>query len=435
MKPAIICVDDEDIILRALKEQVRRAVGDKCTIEAITDPREALALIGELIAEQTDVPVIISDHIMPGMYGDEFLIASHLIEPRTAKILLTGLASAQAVGNVVNHASLYRYIAKPWEETDLHLTVAEAVRSFYQDKLLAEQNAMLRTLNEGLEELVEERTEQLSRRNRELAELLEEVRRLNTVLDRNNGQLRRLNEEKTEFLGIAAHDLKNPLTAISLNIRLVLRSHSDQIPDRVRSTLLTIGERTQQMLDLVTHFLDINAIEVGQVIQNAHQFDVAQALSMAAEQMADAAHHKEIDLLVEAGPKCMVYADRSAFFQIIGNLLSNALKFSPRGGEVHLMALHGKGELPAPDWVVLGVRDQGPGVSEADMARLFKRYTRLSARPTDGEPSSGFGLAIVKKLTEAMGGTVWCESEPGEGATFYVGLPSRERRGEATRAE
>src|SRR5690348_1350498 len=111
MKPAIICVDDEELILRALKEQLRRAVGERCTVETFDNPREALSLIEELAAEQTDVPLIISDHIMPGMYGDEFLIASHLIEPRTAKILLTGLASAQAVGNALNHANLYRYIA------------------------------------------------------------------------------------------------------------------------------------------------------------------------------------------------------------------------------------------------------------------------------------------------------------------------------------
>ena len=165
---AIVCVDDEPFVLESLKEQLKRRLGDDYCIEVAESGEEALEIVAELQAEEIEIPLIISDQIMPGMKGDELLIQLHVQYPKILKIMLTGQASAEAVGNVVNAANLYRYIAKPWDETDLGLTVIEALRSYERDLKLGEQNEAIRNfnfelqqLNTSLEQKVTERTIQL----------------------------------------------------------------------------------------------------------------------------------------------------------------------------------------------------------------------------------------------------------------------------------
>jgi diguanylate cyclase (GGDEF)-like protein len=149
---AIICVDDDEIILSSLGNQLKRNFGKNYEIELATSSEEALALCTELTLEGIAIALVISDQLMPRMSGDEFLIKLHAIYPKTLKILLTGQAGADSVGNIVNAAALYRYIAKPWDETDLILTVKEAVRRYGQELQLAEQNLELKQANQELSE-------------------------------------------------------------------------------------------------------------------------------------------------------------------------------------------------------------------------------------------------------------------------------------------
>ena len=151
MKAAIICVDDEWTILSTLGQQLKRHFGKNYDIELASSAGEALSLCAELTAEGLEIPLVISDQQMQGMEGDTLLIQLHTLYPKTLKIMLTGQADADSVGNVVNAAALYRYIRKPWDETDLILTVAEALRSFAQDQQLVEQNALLKEINARLE--------------------------------------------------------------------------------------------------------------------------------------------------------------------------------------------------------------------------------------------------------------------------------------------
>ena len=151
MKDTILCVDDEQIVRDSLKEQLKRAFGKEARIEAVETGEAALEVVEELQELETGLPVVIADHIMPGLNGDELLCEIHTRLPRTLKIMLTGQASAEAVGNAVNHGSLYRYIGKPWDRDDLVLTVREALRSYYRDRRLEEQNTDLRQLTTDLE--------------------------------------------------------------------------------------------------------------------------------------------------------------------------------------------------------------------------------------------------------------------------------------------
>jgi len=151
-KQIIICVDDEKTVLRSLKAELQEALGNEYPIEIAQGGEEALELINDLLKEDYEIPVIISDHIMPDMKGDELLKRVHFVLPKTLKIMLTGQADLEAVGKAIKYAKLYRYIAKPWQAEDLRLTVKEAVNSYLQDKKLAQQNTQLQILNQELEQ-------------------------------------------------------------------------------------------------------------------------------------------------------------------------------------------------------------------------------------------------------------------------------------------
>ena len=149
-RAAIICVDDNFVILNSLGEQLKRSLGQQYDIELVNNGANAIKLCAELVAEGIDIPVIISDQIMPGMPGDQLLIELHALYPNTLKILLTGQADAAAVGNLVNAAALYRYVTKPWNETDLILTVQEAVKRYQQEQRISQQNKILVQINQQL---------------------------------------------------------------------------------------------------------------------------------------------------------------------------------------------------------------------------------------------------------------------------------------------
>ena len=164
----VICVDDELTILDILEIQLRKLLGTEYVIETAVCGEEALELVEELRRERYEVVLVIVDCIMPDMRGDELLGRIHAISPRSIKIMLTGQADIEAVANAINQANLYRYITKPWQDEDLRLTVQEAVRRYFQEKKLTQQNAKLAEYNQKLEQLVKSRTQELEEKNRQL---------------------------------------------------------------------------------------------------------------------------------------------------------------------------------------------------------------------------------------------------------------------------
>ncbi len=153
-KPVIICVDDEPAVLDSLKIELKKALADECIIETAEGGEDALELVAELQEDKYEVALVLSDYIMPDIKGDELLGRIHKMSPQTLKIMLTGQADLEAVGNAIKHAKLYRYIAKPWQDEDLKLTVVEAVHSYLQDKKLTEQNLKLQRINRAYERFV-----------------------------------------------------------------------------------------------------------------------------------------------------------------------------------------------------------------------------------------------------------------------------------------
>jgi len=139
----IVCVDDEPTILNSLKRELKQTLGDDYLVETAEGGEEALELIEELLEDNYEVPLVISDYIMPDIKGDEVLKQIHQMSPKTLNVMLTGQADASAIGNAVNYAKLYRYIAKPWHPEDLALTVSEALKSYLMDRQLEHQNQEL----------------------------------------------------------------------------------------------------------------------------------------------------------------------------------------------------------------------------------------------------------------------------------------------------
>ncbi len=155
-KPVIICVDDEKVVLDSLSKELEFSLGDNFVIEPAESGEEALELLQDLIAENKDIPVLISDQLMPGMKGDELLKEVHQILPTTRKILLTGQATMNSVVSAINQAQLYRYIAKPWDATDLRLTVEEAAKSYFLDVKFNKHIAVLEQVNQATNLLAHE---------------------------------------------------------------------------------------------------------------------------------------------------------------------------------------------------------------------------------------------------------------------------------------
>lgn len=233
-----------------------------------------------------------------------------------------------------------------------------------------------------------------------------------------NALLQASNNEKSEILGVVAHDLQNPLTSILLSgeilANLVETRHFERIPHIVDN----VNAVAKGMLEIVRNLLNVNLLESGALRLRPETFDIAPLLYQAVEQYMASARVKNIRLHFHSGAaNSMVYADSQAVARVIDNLLSNAVKYSPHGKNVFIRLASSNTN------VRVEVQDEGAGISADDRKKLFVKFARLSARPTGGEYSTGLGLSIVKKLVDAMNGRVWSESELGKGATFIVELP------------
>jgi signal transduction histidine kinase len=232
-------------------------------------------------------------------------------------------------------------------------------------------------------------------------------------LAESNQKLVAMNQEKNEFLSIAAHDLKNPLTSILVNSDL-MRHAGDPRQTKYADKIVTAAET---MRNLITDLLDVDAIEEGRFASKSEPCDLSSLVHDCIEANLPNATHKQIEVEANELELIVVLTDRTAARQILDNLISNAVKYSPRGATVNVDLLTMGGAA------MIRVRDRGPGLSEEDQRNLFKKFCRLSAKPTGGESSNGLGLAIAHRLAKALSGGIRCESTPGEGSTFIFELP------------
>lgn len=272
-------------------------------------------------------------------------------------------------------------------------------------KEINNQRRMLEDYSKNLEKKVEERTIELVKANEEISKSYKQVLELNN--------------EKNEFLGIAAHDLKNPLTVIKGYTDILIADK--ELPGEIRQGFLDeIMGASNRMFDIVTNLLDVNAIEQGKIKIKKEFIPVSTIIEEIFNQNSENAAKKEIRIHKETvDDSILVYVDRNLTLQIVDNLISNAIKFTSIGKNIYINCKINNDEK----FVSIAIRDEGPGFSEEDKKKVFGKFARLSAKPTAGENSTGLGLSIVKKLVELQKAYILLESEQGEGATFILKLP------------
>jgi len=247
------------------------------------------------------------------------------------------------------------------------------------------------------------------------------IRKLQKKLQAQNEQLIVLNQDKNEFLGIAAHDLKNPLSAIQGTAELMESNYEEMSKEEIGDMVNMISMSSRQMFELIKNLLDVNAIESGKVNISLSFVDIQPAVQWLVNNYTERAKMKNITMQFHHEEKqYQAFIDYNSIYQVLDNLVSNAIKYSPQGKKVFIRLTQNDQE------VCCEVQDEGPGLSESDQKKLFGKFARLTPQPTGEELSTGLGLFIVKKLVDAMNGSVLCESELGKGTIFRITFPITE---------
>lgn len=279
--------------------------------------------------------------------------------------------------------------------------------------------------------LVERRTRDLATAKQRLEIALQEAQlaREEMEIKRYEAEVLRQKAEeasrmKTELLGIVAHDLKNPLQSV-LGFALLIREKIEPNSDiyLMVQSILSAAERILRNID---GLLKTAALEEGKIELHKTRCDLSRLVEEVVACNQTQAQNKRQVLSFQGEQGCVVFVDPDRMREVMDNLISNAIKYSPEGKSIsvrvqHITNSNGKKDEQS---VLISVRDEGQGLTKEDMQKLFGKFQRLSARPTGGESSTGLGLAIVKQLVELHGGTVWAESEgKDKGSIFRVKLP------------
>jgi signal transduction histidine kinase len=363
----LLILDDEPDILLTLHE----LFSPLYTVRTAESGAQALAIIESGFVPQ----VILADQRMPGMSGTEFFAHTISLMPQTVRVVLTGYTDVQDLTDSINQGNVYRFLTKPWRNADL----LEIIRVCFQHYYLSEEKIALMHALERLEYI---------------------------------------NNEKTEILSLVAHDLRSPVSTIQTMAEIIAQGTAMGLTvERYEELGTQITTITDRMTRLIKNLLDAHALEEGKLPLNFVTVGIAQTLAVLLKEFTPKAEAKNIsiDFKPESEPKISV--DEVWFYQIIDNLLLNAVKYSPQGTTVQVRVYEDAGNA------FISVHDQGPGISDEDRTKLFHRFAKLSARPTGGENSTGLGLSTVKKLVEKMNGSVWCESGTEVGAVFILQFP------------
>ncbi|MDD2797595.1 MAG: hybrid sensor histidine kinase/response regulator [Bacteroidales bacterium] len=389
MKKAIICVDDEDIILEALKDQLGTFFEENFIIETATTAEEGLEIYQELIDRGTEVPVVISDYLMPGIRGDEFLIKVHEKNPETLKILLTGHANIDGITNAINNANLYRFIPKPWDRDDLILTVREAVRTFIQELEIREKNKELQHINENLEKLVDERT-------RELADV---------------------NATKDKFFSIIAHDLRNSFCSL-LGFSEVLIGNFNHYPDEEKLSMIqTIRQVSEQTYKLLQNLLDWARMQTGKIQFTPEKFNIDACIEDECGLQKNIAKQKEIELTIDQNQPTIAFGDHNMIATVIRNLVSNSIKFTHSNGFIKVT------QQVKDSLIYVSVEDSGVGISPENIDKIFKFNDYFNTKGTNNEHGTGLGLILCKEFVLQNGGEISVESTVNVGTKITFTIP------------
>ena len=380
----ILVVDDDKntlVVLTALLDEQ----GYK--VRTCQNAEEAL---NHIVAEEP-VEVVIADLRLPDGNGLKILWCLKTIKPDVAFIVITGYASVDTAVEAVNEGA-FAYHIKPLDIDALNNSIRNALKQ-----------------------------QRLSIENRDLLQRLQQT----------NEELEQASLAKTQILSTVTHELKTPLTSILSRVdrMLLQREKVGPLNERQHKYLETVQQNTRQLKALIDVVLDVSRVESGNFELDLIELDVRQEIEDVVRSMQDQISEQRTEVVLNVPSNLpRVKADRLRFSQVIGNLLSNAGKYSPAGATTTITAKEIEAGL-----VQIDVSDTGVGISKANQPRLFSKFFRVDNSSTREVSGTGLGLFITKYTIEAHGGRIWVESEEGKGSTFSVTLPTadidRVRRG------
>jgi PAS domain S-box-containing protein len=237
------------------------------------------------------------------------------------------------------------------------------------------------------------------------------------VVMRDVSERRAVEQMKDEFVALASHELRTPLTSILGYLEVVLDEYEDDLPPEPRRLLQVAERNARRLADLVSDVLVAAQADAGRLRLDMGAVDLRALVLECVEGARPAAEERKLTLSVDAEALPAVTGDRGRLTQVLDNLISNALKFTPPGGRVQVAGGREDGRA------VVRVADTGMGIPEREVERLFTRFYRSSSAVRAAVPGTGLGLAITKMIVEGHGGSVEVESEEGVGSTFWVALP------------
>ena len=427
-KGTIICVDDERIVLNGLQTQLGRYFGSDFSIELAESGEEALELVNELMLEGNEIVVVISDQLMPGIKGHELLKQIHQLTPSTYNILLTGQTDIDAVTEAVNHANLYRYISKPWEGNDLILTIKEAIKGFYQEKQLQEQNRLLERHNKELEILVDERTKELRLEKEKSDELLVSQQEAFKQLKEAQSQI--VQSEKMASLGQltagVAHEINNPINFVLSNVNPLTRDIDDMIefinqePSKVSEDLKYSITESRQLLEGITD----GAKRIAEIVSGLRSFSRLSETEKKKVNLNDGInsclllvgnHLKEKNIEVELAlgniPELACYPGE--LNQAFLNLINNAFDAIDEKGKINISTSAENNQIK------IMVKDNGRGMNAASQQKIFDPFFTTK----DVGKGTGLGLSVAFGIIKNHGGNIEVISEQNMGSEFIVKLP------------
>jgi len=387
---------------------------------------EALA---QIEAETFDL--VLTDLRLDDFDGMDVLAAARRKSRETVGIVLTGYASMESAVKALREGA-YDYMLKPADVEELRATVARGIERRRLGEQLRERvadledaNRTINELNESLQDRIAEATAELQARVRDLDEARIE---LQTGYER----LQELDKLKSQFLSIASHELKTPITAMSGFVQIAVRRIRRRLgagrpnePDwkKEEETLLeqleVVQRQTGKLARLVDELLDVSRIESGRLELRLADVDLPELAAEVMRRHQLMATKHELRLVYDPDRKLAVRGDRDHLEQVLNNLIGNAMKYSPAGGAIEVkVARVGEHE------VELSVGDHGIGIRPAELARVFGLFYRSPDRDARDVGGMGLGLYITKEIVDRHNGRIWAESELAQGTTFHVALPA-----------